>query len=140
MENLNEILTLFRPLFNSQNYHLFCAFIAGLILCPGRKTTTRIYQASGSNKRYWSFVKFLSRSKWDTQALAIMLLERLQSMYKDWLYIYDETHAVKTGKRQFGLHFFRNHKYQKRNRNQSKFHWRHQFAALGLLCLRSVVP
>lgn len=39
------------------------------------------------------------------------------------------------GGKQFGLHFFRNHRYRKRNTNQSKFHWGHQFAGLGLLGL-----
>ena len=135
MENLYAILSVFRPLFNSQNYPLFCAFIMGFILHPGRKTVTGICQANGSKKRYWSLVKFLSRGKWDANELAIMMLKRLQNIFEDWVYVYDETHAAKTGKSQFGLHFFRNHKYQKRNRNQSKFHWGHQFAALGLLCL-----
>jgi hypothetical protein len=80
-------------------------------------------------------VKFLSRGKWDADAVAQLLIKLLQSIFKKWVYVYDETHAIKTGKSQFGLHFFRNHKYQKRNRNQSKFHWGHQFGALGLLCL-----
>lgn len=41
---------------------------------------------------------------------------------------------MKTGKKQYGLHFFRNFKYQKGRLNQSKFHFGHEFAALGLLC------
>jgi hypothetical protein len=135
MENLYAILSVFRPLFNSQNYPLFCAFIMGFILHPGRKTVTGICKANRARKRYWSLVKFLSRGKWNADELATMMLRRLQNIFEDWVYVYDETHAVKTGKSQFGLHFFRNHKYQKRNRNQSKFHWGHQFAALGLLCL-----
>ena len=64
------------------------------------------------------------------------MLTLLQRPFKDWVYVYDETHAQKTGKAQFGLHFFRNHQYRKRNTNQSKFHWGHQFAALGLLSLQ----
>ena len=132
---LNEVISSFRPLFNVQGYALFCSFILGFIFHPGRKTVTGIYQASGSSKRYWSFVKFLSRGKWDADALAQWLIKLLQSVFKKWVYVYDETHAIKTGKSQFGLHFFRNHKYQKRNRNQSKFHWGQQFAALGLLCM-----
>jgi len=79
-------------------------------------------------------VKFLSRGKWDVNALAQKLLSLIQKHYENWVYIYDETHAIKTGKAQFGLHFFRNYRYQIKNRNQSKFHWGHQFAALGLLC------
>ena len=131
---LGEVLSFFRPLFNTQGYALFCSFILGFIFHPGRKTVTGIYQASGSKKRYWSFVKFLSRGKWDADTVAQWLIKLLQGIFKNWVYVYDETHATKTGKSQFGLHFFRNHKYQKRNRNQSKFHWGQQFAALGLLC------
>lgn len=78
-------------------------------------------------------IKFLSRGKWDADAVAKRLLEFLQATFENWVYVYDETHAKKTGKAQFGLHFFRNYRYQKRN--QSKFHWGHQFAALGLLCM-----
>jgi len=132
---LNEALWFFRPLFTSQGYALFCAFIMGFIFCPGRKTVTGIYQAGRPKSRYWSLVKFLSRGKWDQDALAVYLIRLLQGIFKNWVYVYDETYAVKTGKSQFGLHFFPNHRYQKRNKNQSKFHWGHQFAALGLLCL-----
>ena len=61
-------------------------------------------------------------------------MKLLQGCFDNWVYVYDETQAIKTGDKQFGLHFFRNHRYQKRNRNQSKFHSGHQFGALGLLC------
>ena len=62
------------------------------------------------------------------------LIKLLQERFDNWVYVYDETRAIKTGEQQFGLHFFRNHRYQKCNTNQSKFHWGHQFGALGLLC------
>ena len=41
---------------------------------------------------------------------------------------------MKTGTSQWGLHFFRNFSYQKGRLNQSKFHYGHEFGALGLLC------
>lgn len=132
--HLTEILLYFRPLFNSQNFALFCAFIYGFLFYPGRKTVTGLYIGSQPKSCYWSLIKFLSRGKWDADVVAKRLLELLQTVFKHWVYVYDETHAQKTGKAQFGLHFFRNHRYQKRNTNQSKFHWGHQFAALGLLC------
>lgn len=134
MNDLFVILSLFRPLFNTQNYVLFSAFILGLMFYPGRKTVTGICQITQPSK-YWSLIKFLSRAKWNQDAVALMLLRILQSVFNNWVYVYDETHAIKTGKHQFGLSFFRNHSYQKKNRNQSKFHWGHQFAALGLLCM-----
>ena len=134
ISSINDLLTFFQPLFNSQGYALFCAFIMGILCYPKRKTITGIYQACPSKSKYWSMVKFLSRGKWDVNALAQKLLSLIQKHYENWVYIYDETHAIKTGKAQFGLHFFRNYSYQIKNRNQSKFHWGHQFAALGLLC------
>ena len=144
ISSINDILAFFQPLFNSQGYALFCSFIFGILCYPKRKTISGIYQCRSadqrknrecpSESRYWSMVKFLSRGKWDADVLAQNLLCLIQKHYENWVYVYDETHTIKTGKAQFGLHFFRNYRYQKRNTNQSKFHWGHQFAALGLLC------
>ena len=60
--------------------------------------------------------------------------KRLQGVFEAWVYVYDETKALKTGKSQWGLHFFRNPSYQRHRVNQSKFHFGHEFGALGLLC------
>ena len=131
---LVDILTQFRSLFNRQNFALFCTFIVGLITHRHRATLTGIYQAVRPKVGYGSLVKFLSRGKWDNDAVAQRLIKLLQQRFDNWVYVYDETRAIKTGEKQFGLHFFRNHRYQKRNTNQSKFHFGHQFGALGLLC------
>ena len=131
---LSTILTDFRSLFNRQNFTLFCTFILGLITHRRQATLTEIYQAVRPKSRYGSLVKFLSRGQWDADAVAKRLIQLLQGRFGNWVYVYDETQAIKTGTKQFGLHFFRNHRYQKRNRNQSKFHFGHQFGALGLLC------
>jgi hypothetical protein len=131
---LASILTDFRPLFNRQNFSLFCTFIVGFITAPRSGTLTEIYQAVHPQTGYHSLVKFLSRGKWDADAVANHLIKLLQGCFDNWVYVYDETQAIKTGHKQFGLHFFRNHRYQKRNSNQSKFHSGHQFGALGLLC------
>ena len=131
---LSHILTEFGPLFNRPNFALFCTFILGLITHRRQATLTEIYQAVRPKSGYGSLVKFLSRGKWDADAVAKRLIQLLQTRFDKWVYVYDETHAVKTGNQQFGLHFFRNHRYQKRKTNQSKFHHGHQFGALGLLC------
>ena len=131
---LSHILTEFRPLFKRQNFALFCTLIVGLITHRYCATLTGIYQTVRPKSRYGSLVKFLSRGKWDADAVAKRLIQLLQNRFGNWVYVYDETHAIKTGTKQFGLHFFRNHRYQKRNTNQSKFHSGHQFGALGLLC------
>ena len=131
---LESILSDFRHLFNQQNFTLFQAFIVGFIANRGNGTLTELYQSSGSETKYWSFPKFLSRSQWRADATAVVLLRRIQQQFCDWVYVYDETKALKTGKSQWGLHFFRNFNYQKRRVNQSKFHFGHEFGALGLLC------
>ena len=133
---LERILSDFRHLFNSQNFSLFCGFIFGFIGNPtGTGTLTRLYQSSASKTRYWSFVKFLSRGKWEvSDAVAALLIKQIQQAFANWVYVYDETKALKTGKAQWGLHFFRNFSYQKHRVNPSKFHFGHEFGALGLLC------
>ena len=62
--------------------------------------------------------------------LVVLDLDYSHFIIVDFVIIY----TLKTGKKQFGLHFFRNFKYQKGRVNQSKFHFGHEFAALGLLC------
>ena len=131
---LGDILSDFRHLFNQQNFALFQAFIFGFIANRGNGTLTELYQCSASKTKYWSFPKFLSRGQWHADAVAALLIKRLQGVFEDWVYVYDETKALKTGNSQWGLHFFRNCSYQKRRVNQSKFHFGHEFGALGLLC------
>ena len=131
---LGDILSDFRHLFNQQNFALFQAMICGFIGNTHGGTLTRLYQSSFSETKYWSFTKFLSRGVWDVDAVAARLIEKIQEVFTHWVYVYDLTSALKTGKKQYGLHFFRNFKYQKGRLNQSKFHFGHEFAALGLLC------
>ena len=134
--HLESIVSDFRYLFNQQNFALFQAFLFGFIANRGRGTLTGLYQGRGSETRYWSFPKFLSRGKWDADAVAAVLIRRIQRHFGEWVYVYDETKALKTGNQsQWGLHFFRNFSYQSLRRvNQSKFHYGHEFGALGILC------
>ena len=131
---LEGILSDFRHLFNQQNFAVFQGFIFGFITNRGTGTLTALYQSSGSETRYWSFPKFLSRGKWNADAVAAVLIRHIQHHFTNWVYVYDETKALKTGKAQWRLHFFRNFSYQKHRVNQSKFHYGHEFGALGLLC------
>lgn len=134
---LDMVLYRFRDLFGSQNFSLFCAYIYGVILCEGPQCVTKIYRASGSGVSYWSLLKFLSRGQWDWQGVCARLIQIILAYVPDHLYLYDHTYAIKTGKKQFGLRFFRNYRYVKGNTNQSKFHWGHHFAGLGILGLCS---
>ena len=131
---LEKIISDFRPLFNQQNFALFQAFIYGFIANGGGGTLTSLYQSSCSQTRYWSFTKFLSRGKWDADAVAALMIKLLQHAHAIWVYVYDETKAIKTGKSQWGLHFFLNFSFHRRRPNQSKYQFGHQFGALGLLC------
>ena len=106
---LSHILTEFRPLFNRQNFALFCTLILGLITHRRQATLTEIYQAVRPKSGYWSLVKFLSRGTWDADAVAQRLIQLLHGRFDKWGYVYDETQAIKTGTQQCGLHFFRNH-------------------------------
>ena len=94
---LESIVSDFRHLFNSENFALFQAFISGFITNTHGGTLTRLYQSSRSKTRYWSFVKFLSRGKWDADAVAARLVKHIQGVFRNWVYVYDTTHAQKTG-------------------------------------------
>ena len=103
---LESILTDFRHLFNKQNFSLFKALIFGFIGNTGSGTLTNLYQSSGSERRYWSFVKFLSRGNWDADAVATLLIKRLQQHFAAWVYVYDTTKALKTANRNGAFTFF----------------------------------
>ncbi len=104
---LRDILSDFRLLFNQQNFALFQAFIFGFIANRGNGTLTELYQSSASETKYWSFPKCLSRRKWNAEvSVAALLIRRIQGLFQEWVYVYDETEALKTGKSQWGLHFF----------------------------------
>ena len=85
---LVDILTQFRPLFNRQNFALFCTFIVGLITHPHRATLTGIYQAVRPKVGYGSLVspcfqRFLNPiclfCKWDSDAVAQRLIKLLST-------------------------------------------------------------
>jgi len=136
---LDTVVYAFRDLFDSRNFALFSAYIWGTILCEGRHTISGIWLAGQPQSRYWSLVKFLSRGKWDDTQVVQRLIGLILEYVTDWVYIYDHTHTIKTGKKQVGLHFFHNHRYRKRNTNQSKLHWGHQFAGLGVVGMDGLI-
>ena len=130
---LDAILSEFRPLFKSNNFNHFETFVKGLIHTPHRGTMTQIYLSTEQSGTYWSLPKFLSRGIWCVDEVASSLRHQVQTAYPKGVYVYDESHATTDGKAQPGTHFFRNTRYQKRNKNQSKFHYGHEFGAIGWL-------
>ena len=85
--HLDGILSDFRFMFNSQNFALFQAFIYGFITHTGQGTLTQLYQSRGTQTRYGSFPKFLSRGKWDADAVATHLMKYLQARFPQWVYV-----------------------------------------------------
>ena len=130
---LEDMLSDFSPLFKHNNFNHFQTFVKGLIHTPHRGTLTQVYLSTEHSQTYWCLPKFLSRGVWCVDEVASSLTRQVQTVYGTGVYVYDESHATTDGKRQPGAHFFRNTRYQKRNKNQSKFHHGHEFGAIGWL-------
>lgn len=130
----NHMLSDYRSLFKYKNFDHFRTFIRGLINTPHRGTMTQIYLSTEQSTTYWPLPKFLSRSKWSVDELTSSLTRQVRNAFGEGVYVYDETHASNNGSKQFGTHFFRNTRYNTRNKNQSKFKHGHQFGAIGWLC------
>ena len=133
LSRLEDMLSDFSPLFKHNNFDHFQTFVKGLINTPHRGTLTQIYLSTQPSGRYWSLPKFLSRGIWCVDAVTSSLMRQVRTVYGTGVYVYDESHVITDGKHQVGTHFFINTRYQKRNKNQSKFHHGHEFGAIGWL-------
>ena len=131
---LEHMLSDFSSLFKHNNFNHFRTFVKELIMTPHRGTMTQIYLSTAQKTTYWALAKFLSRSPWCVDKVTSVLTRQVQSVFSQGVYVYDETGSVNDGLHQYGTHFFRNTRYQKHNKNQSKFHHGHQFGAIGWLC------
>ncbi|RKU25758.1 hypothetical protein C6497_10865, partial [Candidatus Poribacteria bacterium] len=129
-----KMLSEYQSVFKYNNFKHFQTVVMGLINTPHRGTMTQIYQSTRPTTTYWALAKFLSRSKWCLDKVTSVLTQQVQKVYSKGVYVYDETKSTNDGYRQFGAHFFINTRYNKRNKNQSKFHHGHQFGAIGWLC------
>ena len=104
--HLESIVSDFRLMFNSQNFVLFQVFLFGFMAQPPQGSLTDLYQSSGAQTRYWSFPKFLSRAKWNADAVAVVLIRRIQGLFEQWVYVHDATQVPKDGKNPMGFSFF----------------------------------
>ena len=129
-----SMLSEYRSLFKYNNFNHFQTFIRDLINTPHRGTMTQLYLSTEQSATYWPLPKFLSRSKWSVDKLTSFLTCQVQNTFSKGVYVYDETDSPNNSKKQFGTHFYRNTRYNKRNKNQSKFKYGHQFGAIGWLC------
>ena len=130
---LEDMLSEFRPLFKYNNFDHFRTFVEGLINTPHRGTMTQVYLSTEQSTTYWCLPKFLSRGVWCVDKVTSVLTQQVQEVFSEGVYVYDETKSTTDGAHQYGTHFFRNTRYQKRNKNQSKFHHGHEFGAIGWL-------
>ena len=128
---LDNMLSDYRSIFKYNNFDHFRTFIHGLINTEHRGTMTQVYLSSEQSKTYWTLPKFLSRSKWPVDKLTSFLTRQVQNVFSKGVYVYDETHSTNNGLKQFGTHYFKNTRYNTRNKNQSKFHHGHEFGAIG---------
>ena len=133
LSRLEDMLSEFRPLFKHNNFNHFQTFVKGLINTPHRGTMTQVYLSTEQSTTYWCLPKFLSRGVWCVDEVSASLTRQVRTVYGTGVYVYDESYALSDGKQQVGTHFFRNTRYQKRNKNQSKFHHGHEFGAIGWL-------
>lgn len=130
---LEHMLSDFQSLFNHNNFNHFRTFVIGLINTQHRGTMTQIYLSTEQSGAYWSLPKFLSRGIWCVDEVASSLRHQVQTAYPKGVYVYDESHATSHGSKQAGTHFFINTRYNKRNKNESKFHHGHELGAIGWL-------
>ena len=134
LPRLDSMLSEYQHHFKYKNFNHFRTFALGLINTPHRGTMTQIYLSTEQSTTYWPLPKFLSRSVWSVDKVTSILTQQVQSVFSKGVYVYDETHSTTDGLQQYGTHFFRNTRYNKRNKNQSKFHHGHEFGAIGWLC------
>ena len=128
---LHKMLSEYQSVFKYNNFIHFQTIVKGLIFTPHRGTMTQIYQSTRPATTYWTLPKFLSRSTWCLDEVTSVLIQQVQKVYSKGVYVYDETHSTNNGTKQYGTHYYRNTRYNKRNKNQSKFHHGHQFGAIG---------
>ncbi len=134
LSRLETMLSDYQHLFKYKNFNHFRTFVTGLINTPHRGTMTQIYQSTRPSTTYWTLPKFLDRSHWCIDKLTSVLTRQVQSVFSEGVYVYDVTKSTHEGSDQYGTHFFINTRYNKRNKNQSKFHHGHEFGAIGWLC------
>ena len=131
---LDNMLSDFSSVFKHNNFAHFETIVQGLIKTPDSGTLTQLYENGAQSTTYWVLPKFLSRGTWCVDEVTSVLTRRVQTSFSEGVYVYDETHKTHSGVEQYGGSFFKNTGYNKRKKNQSKFHHGHQFGAIGWLC------
>lgn len=109
----STIPTSFQPLilafacaFTSPSFGNFVTFISGTILCTGRHSLSRIFQAGvgpGRKKQHAAFYRFLSRAQWNLDELGRILFGLLcPFLSEEILAAVDDTLCHRSGPHLFG--------------------------------------
>lgn len=139
--SLLEFLSLFATCFCSSNTHQnFLTLVLGWILCPSRRSISRILQAASAyHKHHSAFYNFFTRAQWFPDSLGQVLFLLIEPLCPG-LRLYaplDDTLAEKSGPHIFGIgfhydakrsHYGKSGKKQRRNR----FALGHRFVVLSI--------
>lgn len=91
---------------SNPTFQNFVTFISGTILCTGRHTISRIFQAGagpGRNKQHAAFYRFLSRAEWTLDLVGQILFGLLRPFLPaEVLAATDDTLAHRSGPHLFG--------------------------------------
>lgn len=100
------ILTSFSGCFTRPSYENFVALVSGWILCQGRHCISRVIQVGGGRgraKHFASLYRFLSRARWNGDALGLVLFQLLlRWLPKDIEAVLDDTLCHRSGPHVFG--------------------------------------
>ena len=78
--SFGSILSGFRGCFTHPSFENFVRLMAGWVLCPGRRTISRVIQASEAAKHHSTLYRFFSRARWSAGDLG----ERLFRFLLPW--------------------------------------------------------
>jgi len=105
-KELESVVRRFEDCFSSLSYANFVSLVIGWVMSIGRRTISRVAMASGAlEKRHFSTLyRFLSRARWDPDALSRKLILLLVGMIdaNDIEVSVDDTLCHRTGARFFG--------------------------------------
>ncbi len=103
---LESILRRFEDYFSRPSYANFVSLVIGWILCTGRRTISQVVLASGKlgDQRFSSLYRFLSRARWEPDAISEKLIQLLMEMIDgpDVHASVDDTLCRRSGGRFFG--------------------------------------
>ena len=104
--SFSSLFLAFSVAFTSPSHQNFVTFVSGAILCAGRHSLSRIFQAGvgpGRKKHHASFYRFLSRAQWSLDEVGKVLFGLLLAhLPEEILIAVDDTLAHRSGPHLWG--------------------------------------